>query len=170
MNKPKEDRNARRRRLYAERRESKTCPVCGTSFKPNHSNQKYCSKKCFGIKQYNFRKDKIDDLCNNTLYMRYQLIKSRARKNSIPFDLELEDVISPEVCPILGIPIFERHGKIGPMQNSPSVDRIIPEKGYVKGNIRVISQKANAMKQDCSEKELIKFAEYIIKEYNLCLI
>lgn len=48
-------------------------------------------------------------------------------------------------------------------------DRIIPEKGYIRGNVRVISQKANAMKQDCSEEELIKFVEFIIKEYNLCL-
>ena len=39
-------------------------------------------------------------------------------------------------------------------QKSPSLDRIIPEKGYVKGNIIVVSLKANTMKNNATIEEI----------------
>lgn len=87
--------------------------------------------------------------------------QNRANIKGIPLSIRLEDIIVPTHCPILGIPIFKSTGK--PTSNSPSLDRIVPELGYVVGNIQVISYKANAMKNDASFEDLIKFAEWVFK-------
>lgn len=43
----------------------------------------------------------------------------------------------------------------------PTLDRIIPNKGYVKGNIQIISQRANVIKNDASAEEIMKVAKYM---------
>jgi hypothetical protein len=55
---------------------------------------------------------------------------------------------------ILGIPLVM--GDKYAHDNSPSLDRIIPELGYVKGNIMVISHKANTIKSNANIEELEK--------------
>jgi hypothetical protein len=86
--------------------------------------------------------------------------KSRARRQGLPFNIEVTDVVFPKVCPILGIPILSaQEGKRS--DNTPSVDKIIPSKGYVKGNVMVISWRANRLKSDASLEELEKLCEYL---------
>jgi len=87
--------------------------------------------------------------------------KSRAKAKGIPFNLEHSDIVIPTHCPVLGIPL--EHGTKGFHESSPSIDRIIPEKGYVKGNIVVISFKANRMKQNSTTEELRKLADFFEK-------
>lgn len=87
--------------------------------------------------------------------------RCRARKQGIPFDLTAEDIIIPKTCPVFGIPLF--HGTKGFHENSPSIDKIIPEKGYVKGNVVVISFKANRMKQNATTQELIRLSNFFEK-------
>lgn len=79
-------------------------------------------------------------------------VEYRAKKKGIPFDLTEKDIVIPEVCPILGIPLVfnEGHGK----DNSPSLDRFIPELGYVKGNVAVISYRANTIKSSATLQEV----------------
>jgi hypothetical protein len=67
------------------------------------------------------------------------------------------------VCPVLGIPLKRNTGPVG--RNSYTVDQIIPGIGYVLGNIQVISFRANAMKQDASPEELIRFADWVYRTY-----
>lgn len=50
--------------------------------------------------------------------------------------------------------------------NSPSLDKIIPQLGYVKGNIIVMSMKANIMKANATKEELINFSKNILKIFN----
>lgn len=91
--------------------------------------------------------------------------KARAKKNNLPFNIDISDIVIPEYCPLLGIKLERKeYGKGGSFQaNSPSLDKIIPELGYVKGNIMVISMKANSMKNNATIKELLKFSKNMIK-------
>jgi len=73
-------------------------------------------------------------------------VKARAKRLGIDFNLCEDDFEIPKVCPILGIPLFIGEGKI--CSNSPSLDRVDNSLGYVKGNVRVISFKANRYKSD----------------------
>lgn len=85
--------------------------------------------------------------------------KVRAKKLRLPFDIEAADIEIPEFCPVLGMPLAMGTGQ-GPVDASPSLDRIIPERGYVRGNVRVISFRANALKRDGTPEELLRVAEY----------
>ena len=80
--------------------------------------------------------------------------KARARKHNIEFTITLEDIIVPQHCPLLGIELKVAEGKTASKSNSPSLDRFDSNKGYVKGNVWVISQKANTMKSNASLEEL----------------
>jgi hypothetical protein len=81
--------------------------------------------------------------------------RRRAEKAGIAFDIEVSDVVIPELCPIFGTPI-ERGAKhsLGPGAQSPTIDRIDSTKGYVKGNVWVISWRANRIKSDATPYEL----------------
>ena len=92
-------------------------------------------------------------------------IKATAKKYNIPFNLTHEDIVVPDYCPVLGIPLVigdaTAHGE------SPSVDRIIPKLGYVKGNITIISHRANTIKSDATSSELGKVLDYVKKTEHL---
>lgn len=93
-------------------------------------------------------------------------IRFRAGRKGIPFDLELEDIQGVTHCPVFGWELKRSgSGVSGASPNSPSVDRKIPELGYVKGNIQILSNKANTMKHDATPEELIQFAEWILRTY-----
>lgn len=85
--------------------------------------------------------------------------RSRAKARNLEFDIDVTDIVIPDVCPLLGIPVFVNEGKAKPKPNSPSLDRIDPLKGYVKGNVWVISLKANTMKSNATLEELKLLAE-----------
>lgn len=91
--------------------------------------------------------------------------KSRAKDFKLPFNLTIEDIVIPKVCPIMGIPLIVHVGKSGTYPDSPSLDKIVPELGYIKGNVQVISSMANMMKGYATKAELITFAKSILKLY-----
>ena len=93
----------------------------------------------------------------------YQLAHHRAKSKGIEFNIEISDIVIPETCPILGLPI--KKAIDGNRDLSPSLDRIDNAKGYIKGNIQVISFKANAMKLTADKSELINFANWVRKTY-----
>jgi len=75
----------------------------------------------------------------------------RAKRLGLPFDLTEADIVIPAVCPVLGIPLAA--GTWGDTDASPSLDRFTPGLGYVRGNVAVISNRANRMKADGSLAE-----------------
>ena len=79
--------------------------------------------------------------------------KERAKSKNLPFSLTIEDFEIPEKCPIFGVPLEVSHGGSA-SPNSASIDRIIPEWGYTKGNVIVISHRANTIKHNASPSEL----------------
>lgn len=85
--------------------------------------------------------------------------RRRAEEKGYPFSITEEDVIVPETCPVFGTPLKAARGefhknRFGGKANSPSIDKIIPSLGYVPGNVRVISWRANRLKNDASLEEL----------------
>lgn len=78
--------------------------------------------------------------------------RKRAKEKNLKFEIDYQDIIVPEKCPLLGIPLFVNNGKSGP--NSPTIDRIVCEKGYVKGNVMVISYQANTAKNNLTLEQL----------------
>lgn len=88
--------------------------------------------------------------------------KSVCEKEGIPYNITPNDLAPyPLTCPVLGITInWTNEGKGSP-NDSPSIDRMVPELGYVKGNVRIISQKANRMKSNASLEELEAIVSYM---------
>lgn len=84
--------------------------------------------------------------------------RQRARAANAPCTISHEDVIIPDVCPVLGMPLSRGDGKA--TAQSPTLDRIIPSLGYVPGNVEVISMQANCMKRDATPEELLRFCRY----------
>lgn len=81
--------------------------------------------------------------------------RSRAKKRGVPFALTADDISIPSHCPILSAPLTQGGGDW-----APSLDRIKPELGYVPGNVIVISQRANRIKNDATPQELYALAEF----------
>jgi len=118
-----------------------------------------------GCKRYYLNKEfgsKVDPSC----FVRFYNSKKRARDYSLDFNIDPIDCISPKYCPILGIKLEQNSGKSF-SENSPSLDRIDPKKGYVKGNVQVISMKANRMKNDGSIEELLLISKWIKRQKDM---
>lgn len=84
--------------------------------------------------------------------------KRRAKLYNLPFSITLEDIIIPDTCPVLGIPI-----ETGLPANSPqlpSLDRNIPDLGYMPGNVTVMSLRANSLKKNATLEEVTALYEW----------
>lgn len=95
----------------------------------------------------------------NPVTLLLTLARYRARKFGVPFNITKADIEIPKFCPILGIRLSR--GIKHPSPKSPTLDRIIPCKGYVRGNVAVISYRANSIKRDATLQELEKLVQYI---------
>ena len=84
----------------------------------------------------------------NAPLIMWRMAKQNAKKHSRPFTIEVKDVIIPEVCPVLGVPLT-RSGEF-----SPSLDRIDSSRGYEPDNIVVVSRRANKLKRDMTLAEM----------------
>jgi len=87
--------------------------------------------------------------------------KTRAKQKNLEFNLELKDIYIPEYCPVFGIKLENRKDFEGHIDTSPSLDRIDNTKGYIKGNVKIISSKANRIKNDGTREEHQKVVEYL---------
>lgn len=92
---------------------------------------------------------------DRTEYQLYKAAKNRAAKFGIEFNIEISDIVVPSVCPILGTE-FVKH-----TMYAASIDRIDNDKGYVKGNIAVMSRRANTLKSDATPSLLRKIADWM---------
>lgn len=89
----------------------------------------------------------------------YKAAKQRATREGITFEISVDDIVVPTHCPVLGIPLKHNEGTLGP--DSPSLDKVIPELGYVPGNVAVISHRANLIKDKYSYEDLNAVVEWL---------
>ena len=122
------------------------------------TNKKYYYEN--GGKEKDSKRARESRLNNPNIHL-LRHARDRAKRKNIPFDITAEDVIIPETCPVLGIEL--QIGEKVACYNSPTLDRIKPELGYVKGNIQVLSFRANMLKSNATIEELEKVLEHLKK-------
>ena len=136
----------------SNRRNSKRKDIINEKRRFRLKNDSEFSQRIKNFKKISYKKNVTTAILANA--------RRRAKILNLPFTITKEDLVIPDVCPILEIPILIGKQNYG---NSPSLDKKIPELGYVKGNIRIISMKANLMKNNATLQELTKFSENILK-------
>ena len=85
--------------------------------------------------------------------------KASAKRRGIIFDLSEDDFDLVDICPILLIPIVFGVGNNHP--GTASLDRIDNTQGYIKGNIRIISNRANTIKSNLTLEQAERLVEYM---------
>lgn len=149
--------------------EERHCIVCHSHIDQHERiSKKYCGPKCASRSrnkkyrennQEEVRARRIRDNSNYPARI-HSRVKSRALRTGVAFNIDRSDIVIPEHCPVLGIRLDPAIGKgSGFHDNSPSLDRIKPELGYTKGNVRVISARANLLKSNATVEELEKVLE-----------
>lgn len=133
----------------------KNCPACGEAkphdcFSPDRRKRDgratYC-RTCHNEKYPTKRRYHADQ--RPALVT---LARKRAKKANVPCTICAEDLSVPPTCPVLGIPLSIGVGTCHP--GSPTIDRHVPSRGYVPGNVTVISSKANRIKNNATVEEL----------------
>lgn len=151
---------------------SVNCKVCETPFEATSYASKLCSDECRNVKKLESRtKWRSESEVNRKRWCEYSnnyrkrnpnrsrffLLRSSCKSRGLPFDLEeqfFHDI--PEVCPVLGIPLDGRD-----RDHQWSIDRIVPDKGYVQGNVKIISMRANRLKNDSTLTEIKSILRYM---------
>jgi len=108
-------------------------------------------KACATVEKRVYRKRNIKSFMLNNA-------RRRADRFGTLFNITEQDIFIPETCPVLGIPLVISSGHAKP--NSPSLDRIFPELGYIKGNIIVVSSLANTIKSYGTVEQIGKVYEF----------
>lgn len=97
------------------------------------------------------RKDTVGRLLNNA--------RERAKRKGLECTITREDIVVPEVCPVLGKPFVHNGRKGNPY--APTLDRVDNAKGYVPGNVQVVSSRINILKNSLFPDEIFALAEYV---------
>jgi hypothetical protein len=92
---------------------------------------------------------------------KYRTKKANSVRRGIPFDIDFGEIDFPLVCPVLGLDL-DYFTEEGWSDNSPSFDRIDPNKGYIRGNVAIISMRANRLKNNGTAEEHQKIAQFML--------
>lgn len=145
----------------------KTCSKCDTSKPALEFRVKGLTcKSCTSAKQKDWvkanrktilgKRREYIKLPHAQLLRRFAHLKRKCLAYGIPFNLEPGDIVVPTYCPVFGIPLnSDPHSPF-----CASVDRIRPHLGYTKGNVIVVSKRANQIKSDATVDEMIKVADF----------
>lgn len=132
------------------------CKIVYSSSKTNGNKRAAKRLKTDAVYKATIRKkqyeNKLKAKQDNLQLHIWKQIKSRVAGRGLEFNIEVHDIYIPPICPILGIPLIVSKGR--PTDNSPSVDRLDNSKGYIKGNILVVSYRANRLKSNSNLSEL----------------
>jgi hypothetical protein len=89
--------------------------------------------------------------------------RRRAKEDNLAFDIDLDYVMSlpSDTCQIFGLELTWCAGSKIRTEDSPSLDKINPALGYVKGNVAWVSWRANRIKNDGDALEHEQIAQWI---------
>lgn len=128
------------------------------AFKKYKKNPQLAIEKVTSHDRKSFLENPIKYKCKKMCYNS----KKRATIMQISHNCTIDYLLSiaPKICPILKIDL--NYLSIKKDKNSPSLDRIDPQKGYIIGNVQIISYLANLMKSFANKEDLINFAEWVL--------
>jgi len=163
-----DEEKARRKVLRVQRQKEWFKTEEGIAFikKQAENNRKYSSEEERKAAQNKRKKEVLRTNIDANLKNRISACKYRAKRDGVPFDIDFEYMksIYQDTCPYLGIKLNLRASS-GNSMDALSIDKIIPELGYVKGNVEIISYKANVMKQDVDLNTLRTFAKSVLRKF-----
>lgn len=143
----------------------KTCSKCGLS---KEEREFHKHKSTTDGLQYHCKECRKEELrvwwATNPQRNMFTGAKKRAKRDGIPFSIELDDIVIPPICPVLKIPLFSG-GFNNP--NAPSLDRVNNSKGYIKGNVAVISFRANSRKSSMTIEQVEQLLKYMKGELDV---
>lgn len=157
------------------------CEYCDIDFYVIGRNRKFCSKECRELYSKNVNKKESENIYNLPIKLPHKkpsdskqikllkrlvyCAKTRAQKNNLPFNITCHDLQIPKFCPLLGVPLKVEKVGFKDRNFAPSIDKIIPELGYIKGNVWIISYKANLIKNNLKPDELIYLANALLEKF-----
>ena len=138
----------------------------GNCYASNYKNTIYKCNSCFitlcNTKKTKYRKEKtvgsarhLEDLVESA--------RQRARKFNLPFTLKVQDLreIITTHCPVFDFKFeINKQNTKNNWETSPSLDRVVPSKGYVKGNIIIVSLLANSIKSSATPTQILKVGNF----------
>src|SRR5208337_4370856 len=137
------------------------CKKC-QSKRVGQSRKRHAERvRLYNLEYRNKNRDKVSTWNKNRPIEKRLLdgAKRRSKERNLPCLITIEDISVPECCPILGIKLERSPERCS--GGSPSLDCIIPELGYVPGNVAVISFKANTIKNNASLQELEQVVQWL---------
>lgn len=123
----------------------------------------YTCVECSRMDLYQAERDRYRTT-ENTLSYQLRQRKNSAKKLGIPFNITLDQIDQPEYCPVLGIKLnYAWGGTAGHLRDpaKATIDKVVPELGYVPGNVFIISWRANKLKSDMTFEELENILKYM---------
>lgn len=135
--------------------EFKQCSVCHLELPLRKFN--VGSSRCISCVSEKAKQNRL----NNPAKTAWERARARAKKNGTEFTITPEDVAAvwTNTCPIYQMPLVTNQGK--PDGNSHSIDRINNDKGYIPGNIAIVSMRFNSEKRNLSPELLRRMLAYM---------
>lgn len=145
------------------------CKNCGSSFKlsimrgdAEHHSQVYCSESC--QRKATYKRNALD--YEWRLGKLVAMAKNRAKAKDLPFNITKNYMVKlwkeqDGKCAFSGkeLVLEAGEGRVNP--DAPSIDRILPELGYVKGNVRLVTYHVNVCLSEFGDKALVELAKTI---------
>lgn len=144
-----------------------------TLYYPNNKDNICARNKIYNssleIKAYVSNRNRIYyGLPINLAKRMYRSAKGRAKKLGVVFNLTSEYIYSilpdPLVCPVFGMRLSIGSGNS--KDNSPTIDRICPELGYIKGNITIMSSLANRIKSNATVEQIYSVIRWLERQHD----
>lgn len=138
--------------------------LAGRKFRENNpdyareKSKKYKEDNAERLKEYSRSYHKKIAERGDSFHLQVKNIRLKCRKKGIPFDIDADYIQqlydeNPN-CPVTG-ERMELQGKVG-QGNNATIDRFIPELGYVRGNVNIISHRANMAKGKNTDPEFFR--------------
>ena len=141
----------------------KICIGCGEEFTSHTLTGKWCNQKC-----RSYHHHRVTELNPHWRLKRLcHMARNRATSKNIDFDIDADYMFElwnkqEGKCAISGIELdLVKSTQFSVNPYGPSIDRIIPSKGYTRGNVRIVCYQVNVALSEYGEEQLLRMCRAI---------